>query len=178
MGRKNKKFLIIGVGFALASFLALAILMALSILNKVKMETYRQHDIGRLKNFGLAFHMYADSYDDRYPSSLVEFAQSPSGMHPSKGYICPSQPDREITIDDIAAGRVDYVYIGSGLKLSPKARTGRDPVAGRTVVMHTRPGILDGWISFLFLDGHAEGDVGPNTKEIAADRGWTLGKTH
>ena len=134
-GRAGNTLIILLVLLAIAAILAALLIPA--IMN-ARRQAKRAMCASQLKMVGLALHMYAGDYQERFPESLEELSEL--GYLPAEEILqCPARKDR-------APGEIDYVYVKG---LSPGSRP-NEPVA-----FDRRGNHRDGR-NVLFVDGHVE----------------------
>ena len=184
---RNKKIVLLAM-----LFLVLALLLCVRCYFASE-EANRRSTIARLINTGarIVFE-YSQSYDGNLPSTLRDFAEWDSSDAPRERTYTQFRNYREVSFDDISEGRIDYVYLGGGLSIkgrlydankdhfvcemngqirSPEWHAA-NPEAHRTIIMHSKPGVLGNWIVFLFLDGRVECVKSKDAKTTAHENNW------
>lgn len=153
---------------ALSFITGIALLMGLLLypaLGQARSKALQINDSANLKQLCIGLLMYAQDYDHQLPGDLgLLFPYVANGrvfVVPNFGTTPPNGPA------DVAAGRCDYLYFGSGLRLSEIRQPQQTPV------VMTKPGLLaHGWVNVGYADGHVTraASVPPEVQRLMDNR--------
>ena len=181
------------------------------ILILVGVKEYRRHtralERATFKLVYLDLWDYAYTHDGNLPDTLAAVVDDPaetSWTGPVPAY-CPRIPlsglffapytHRDPSMDDIASGEFDFVYVGDGLRMTwlppwqPTVRHigvpapaeladfstevgGRSVSAASVVILHSKPELLHGWCNVVFLTGNMTTVKGKDMVSMARKYGW------
>ena len=133
--RAGNTLIILLVLLAIIAILAALLLPALM---RARQEAEKARCRSNLKAVGLALHMYAADYDERFPESLKQLVDL-GYLARDEALQCPTRKGR-------APGEIDYVYI-KGLSLNSRPN---EPI------VFDRKGNHPDGRNVLFVDGHVE----------------------
>lgn len=138
VNRRGREANTLIVVLILLAILAILAAMLLPALMRARQQAARARCKSHFKAVGLALHMYAGDYNERFPESLKQVAEL-GYLFDEEALYCPSVKAR-------TPGEIDYVYI-KGLSLNSRPN---EPIAFDKKGNHPRGR------NVLFVDGHVQ----------------------